>query len=124
MNTQFRHAPRAHGYGIVYLFKRRGGGLPMHDHTDDPALEHDVMCLAGAVLVYGPQVERCILRGGDHFVFDSRLAHEIVALEDGSAVLNSFKHGMPAGYDSLPEHELEGSIDLGPVQHETEGLPT
>jgi hypothetical protein len=118
VSISFRHVagPR---YGIVYLFEKRGEGLPMHAHARE--LEHDVFCLAGRVLVYGPALERCVLKAGDHFVFDSSLEHELVALDDLTSVLNRFTHGMPQGYDTLPPHELAGVADLPPVQHKLTG---
>lgn len=120
MSVRFRHEPGP-PYGIVYLFERRGEGLPMHDHTLIPELEHDVLCLSGRVIVYGPKLAPCVLRGGEHFKLESSALHEIVALEDTSAVLNVFKRGMPTGYDRLPPQELEGLAQLGPVQLKLEG---
>jgi quercetin dioxygenase-like cupin family protein len=101
-------------YAIVYLFGKRGEGLPMHRH--DPEAEHDVMCLAGRVLVYGPSIERRVLEPGATYVFDSSIEHEVVALDDMTSVVNTFKYGMPQGYDLLPPEELAGVAKLGPVQ--------
>lgn len=105
-------------YGILYRFPKAGLGLPMHSHAGPTAnLQHHILCTQGKVLIHRENSSalemhagedlRC---GGEHF--DSSLPHEIVALEDGSHVLNVFKHGRPEGYEKLPPHELDSSVEM------------
>ena len=110
---------------MSYLFEKKGEGLPMHAHTGDGAnLVHDVLCISGRALVYGPYVKRRVLLPGDLYEFDSNQLHEVVGLEPMTLVLNTFTLGMPEGYDLLPTAELAGIAVLGPCLHKTDEAET
>jgi len=107
-------------YGILYRFPVAGAGLPMHSHVGETeVLRHDIWCTAGQVQVHLPEGRAVVLSPGQALVdgedFDGRLPHEIVALVDGSHVLNVMKYGRPEGYEKLPRSELDGSVELGPL---------
>jgi hypothetical protein len=108
-------------YAILYRFPRKGDGLPMHRHEGETAnLQHAVLCTQGRIALYGPNKAPYVeLAAGEDLWFDSSLPHEICALQDGSHVLNVFKHGRPEGYDKLPANELDSSVAMRPL---TEGI--
>lgn len=105
--------------GRVFIFEHRGEGLPMHSHP--PSDEHSIRCLAGRVIVWGMRNSHrweITLEAGGSLLFDSAEPHEIVAVDDGSIIVNDFLHGKPAGYDALPPVELSGIAEVGPVHYQ------
>jgi hypothetical protein len=109
-------------YGIRYTFDRRGQGLPMHAH-DREVMEHSVEVLKGAAEIYRPdRIDARVLTPLDGLCsFDSKRDHEIMALEDGTVLLNRFNCGMPPEYSCLPPEELAGFAQLAPMTYPLEG---
>jgi len=107
-------------FGILYRFPKRGDGIPMHKHVGEVEyLRHHILCTLGSVRVHLDD-ESVDLAPGDELIdgkdYDSRLPHEIVALQDGSHVLNVLLYGRPVGYDKLGPDDLDGSVELRPLQ--------
>lgn len=84
-------------YGMLYEFGLKGDHLKEHDHKpprDDP---HNVICLSGAVLVIGPEINRRV-NAGEIFEFDSLKRHAIVAIEPNSRTLHLYTNGRPSDF--------------------------
>lgn len=99
--------------GLRYLFDKRGEGLEFHSHP--VSQEHNVIILKGTLRVRGM---------GDDGVASVPITvdapaiidilpdvHELVALEDGTEILNIYKYGRPPEYDNLPESEKSASLE-------------
>lgn len=101
-------------FGLKYLFRKRGDGIPMHSHEDDQ--KHNIVVLRGSVAVYGPSKSYpAFLHAGDVFdIPDEMHPHEVVALEDNTLTLGLFIHGRPAWADTLEGDDLFGS-DQRPI---------
>jgi quercetin dioxygenase-like cupin family protein len=75
--------------GTFYRFDRAGDGIPMHAHAF-PQLLHDTRVLRGSVEIYG-DMQTILLEHGDTAQFPSFRMHEIVALQDGTEIVNVLK---------------------------------
>lgn len=114
-------------FGFRYIFESAGDGLPEHAHG--PELEHDVFVMRGRVAVItadGVEVLKprtaCPRRSWQTpaFVFDSSVAHRIIALE-AAEIINKIHRGLPAGYARLTDAELSGEIEA-PIDFYLEGI--
>jgi hypothetical protein len=112
MSTHFKHYKSGKIFGIIYSFDKAGDGIRMHMHpTED--MEHNTVVLNGSILLYGPNGSfQRLVKTGQILDFDSTLPHEIAALEDGTVIINTFLQGQPEGYDELPPHELQGTLEM------------
>jgi quercetin dioxygenase-like cupin family protein len=113
----FKFAPYRSGNlaGQVYLFPKRGDGIPMHEHLDGS--DHNVIVLRGAVRVYGPErIYEVELNVGSVYEFNFNGPHEIMALVDGTELLNLYLNGLPPGYANIAPEHLSGEIDR-PLKH-------
>jgi quercetin dioxygenase-like cupin family protein len=106
------HIPTANSYGIQYTFSAIADGFPMHTHA--PADAHDVLVITGSISLY-VDGNKITAIAGQHLMFDCSKPHEIGALEANTTILNSFLHGMPEGYDTLPPEELEWTRESEPL---------
>lgn len=88
----------------------RGDGVPMHKHDADCA--HTTKVLAGSILAYGPGKTwvKAIALGETYDFPADQQEHEIVALEDGTVILNTIKAQMPDGLAMD-----EAGTDLEPI---------
>lgn len=78
------------GCASYYECEDLDAGLPLHAHQPGSGLEHDVKCVAGAVLVWGTSGWWRILRAGDApLEFDSTSWHGLVPLSVGTAFVNT-----------------------------------
>jgi quercetin dioxygenase-like cupin family protein len=68
-----------------YTFAK-GEGLPLHDH--DEATAHVTIVAKGSVTISGPSIETQTLVAGNVYDFPARSPHEIIALEDGTVIVN------------------------------------
>jgi quercetin dioxygenase-like cupin family protein len=104
----FQHYRSGTLYGIQYWFGSVGDALPEHAH--DPTTVHNVVLLCGSVdVTFGAHVVR--LTPGVVFDFDGTQRHRVIANTAHSSVLNLYLHGIPPGYDALPAHELQGTLE-------------
>lgn len=95
-------------YGTHYVFDRAGDGIPMHSHVNKP-MWHFTRCIKGSVRVYGDELDTTLTEGQSAFFKPWRM-HEILALEDGSEVVNVFNNGKPADYEGMTPESLSGSV--------------
>jgi quercetin dioxygenase-like cupin family protein len=103
LRYKYYHSGRV--YGILYTFESGGEALPEHVH--DASTAHNIIVLQGQLkLVFGDEDFRTI-NAGDIVDFDWTRRHRIVACST-AVILNLFLHGMPEGFDEIPESELEG----------------
>lgn len=111
--TQFEIYTSGKVCGLRYRFHAAGDQIPMHQHVYRE-LEHNVIVTRGSILLIlnGMKTEH---RAGEILDFDSRIDHQIVALEDGTETLNLFLQGEPQGYDALPDTDRCGWLDGGRV---------
>jgi Cupin domain len=93
-------------FAVRYRFEQ-GDELPRHAHDD--ANEHNVTVLAGTVLLKLEDRE-IIGHAGDILDFDGSKQHSILCLSPYASTLNIWLHGMPAGYETLPASEHEGTL--------------
>lgn len=95
-------------YAILYRYEKAGEGLPMHGHSRSE--QHDVTCTRGRIRVTIDGDRIYELNPGEAVLLDDR-AHEIEALKDNSSTFHRYLHGIPQGYESLPEEELDVSYE-------------
>jgi quercetin dioxygenase-like cupin family protein len=99
MATHFKPHPQ----GTHYLFDKAGEGIAMHSHIL-PETGHYTRCLKGRCEIYG-DMETLTLKAGEQGQFPSYRQHELVALEDGTEIVNVNLNGQPC----------EGSGSIAPV---------
>lgn len=94
-------------FGIRY-WMRRGEEIPVHVHAE-AEFEHNIMVLRGTVRL---QIEgrASMLTEGQILDFDGAKPHSIMCMSDAAMTVHLFLHGMPKGYDQLPESEHQGSL--------------
>ena len=103
LRYKYYHSGRV--YGILYTFECAGECLPEHAH--DASTAHNIIVLHGQLkLVFGDDDFR-VISAGEVVDFDWTRRHRIIA-STAAVILNLFLHGMPDGYDEIPENELEG----------------
>jgi quercetin dioxygenase-like cupin family protein len=71
---------------MIYDFAEVGDTLPMHSH--DASSVHTTIIARGSFELIQPGVAPETLRGGDVMFFDVDQAHELIALEPGSRMIN------------------------------------
>jgi hypothetical protein len=109
MSTHFKPAYHGERFGLKYVFDHAGEGIRMHAHTV-PDNEHSTLVLKGAVTVYGPDYDVQV-EEGDELFYDSTKLHEIVALIDGTEIVNIYLRGKPECLHRCSDEELSGSVD-------------
>lgn len=103
---RYKYYHSATVYGILYTFESAGEALPEHAHDESTA--HNIIVLQGRLkLVFDDEDFRTI-NAGDIVDFDWTRRHRIIASTPPAVILNLFLHGMPEGFDEIPENELEG----------------
>lgn len=101
------------GPAWLYLFAKRGYGLPLHSHGPD--LVHTIACTGGSLRVtingkFGREVRT--LRAGEELAdYELQAPHEIAALEDCSSALNIY---LSRDARSLYQTTLAQERDLSP----------
>lgn len=109
MSTQFKHLVDR-DYAIMYTFEKAGDGLPRHSHEAWDS--HNIVVLTGMIaLIYdGRLVETYSTGELAHVAWEKE--HQVIALNDGTMVVNYFLKGQPEHYKNLPPEELEGSFNV------------
>ena len=82
MTIHFSYRPEPL-HGTYYVFDTAGEYIKEHKHPEHDI--HNVECIKGRVRIDGPNLE---IAAGGIATFDSTLPHSIVALEDGTEILN------------------------------------
>jgi hypothetical protein len=101
MATNFKPWKLDGEQGVHYTFDKAGEGISMHAHVE-PNTRHDTRCLVGSCELYGDGLS-LTLKAGETAKFKSYRMHEIVALQDGTELVNVFNEQNDA--------ELSGSVD-------------
>lgn len=100
-------------FGLRYLFDNRGEGLEFHSHP--VSQEHNVILLKGSLRVRGMGEDGVASVGvpisAPSIIDILPATHELVALEDGTEILNLYKYGKPPEYDNLPDSEKSACIE-------------
>ena len=102
--------------GTMYKFPKRGDGIPMHGHNVEDI--HNVICLKGKCLLYGPNKEwEVTLDQGEIYHFaPHEYPHEIAALEEDCVILNLCAHGDKFDHLRSYGYHGENGIDERPLQ--------
>jgi quercetin dioxygenase-like cupin family protein len=106
--VRFKHYRSGGLYGIRYWFDSVGDAIPEHAH--DTTTTHNITVLAGMVDLVRGSTHR-LLTAGEVFDFDGAERHRIEAVKAASSILNLYLNGIPPGYDTLPAHELQGTLE-------------
>lgn len=105
--TRFKnHWPRSGRAYVEFRFENVGDGIPAHRH-DEPAQEHDALCVKGRVALIH-LTGAVILKKGECAKFDSARWHTIVALEPSSVIRNRFLSDPPVDF----KYYDEGGYDM------------
>jgi quercetin dioxygenase-like cupin family protein len=105
MSTHIQLLSTPHIHAVIYVFDEMGEGLGEHYH--DYTTAHDIRVLQGSVVIQG-DIPRKILNVGEVYNFDWTKNHAIIALEDGTAIMNTFINGIPEQYRNLPPEKRFG----------------
>ena len=111
MATNFEQVAK----GTHFLFDKAGEGIAMHSHLDRDT-RHSTRCLAGSCHIYGDGVNE-VLTIGQNLQFKSYRAHELVALEDRTEIINEFEYGPPEGW-AIGEKGSVVPILMGDIEFE------
>lgn len=117
MSVHFKPWETGGEYGAFYLLDLAGEGIGMHSHVN-PEMRHSTRCLKGSCHIYGDGLD-AVLKAGETLHFKSYRMHELVALEDGTELVNVFLNGKPASYEGLPLETLSGNVAsnlMGPME--------
>jgi hypothetical protein len=115
--TNFRQWVDGRRWGVFYKFDCAGDGIKMHSHLR-PADWHYTRCERGRVAVYGDGID-LVGKPGDTLTYEPFRMHEIVALEDGTEIVNecygerpeSFLADDPAATGSIVP-DVGGRVDF------------
>lgn len=77
------------GRNVLRLRFSRGERLEMHGH--EPETFHDIEVASGKIAVYGDGWYQEANSGAQVILSDDQMLHEILALEDGTEVLNVYR---------------------------------
>lgn len=105
--TRFEWYRSGHLFGIRYWLESVGDQIPEHMHAQDH--EHNIIVLDGSIHLHQAG-QRSAHYTGEVLDFDGTKPHRIVARMMETQLLHLFLHGMPQGYDGLPESEHRGVI--------------
>lgn len=108
MATNFRPWEEDGLYGTFYMFDKAREGIAMHAHVTPDAF-HNTRCLKGSVEIYGDGVDT-VLHAGETADFKSYRMHELVALEDGTEIVNILLNGPYKGYTGLDDPIMHGAV--------------
>jgi hypothetical protein len=108
MTTHIELVMDGNDEGIMYVFDKAGEGLMMHDH--DYTSAHNILVLKGKVVVYG-DMPAVVMAPGLEYPIDWSRQHEVIALEDGTAIFNRLLNGVPSEFRTLPLDKRRGSMD-------------
>jgi hypothetical protein len=95
-------------FGIRYTFDDSGEALPTHAH--EPVTLHNIVVLAGAIRLDGPEIEARQGFSGHVLDFDGTKVHTVTALAPKTVILNLFLSGKPPEYETLPDKEKHGVL--------------